>query len=59
MILSFKSNRIEAFVKSTIDNYNIVVNTFFNPLVDISKDIKKEIDALKQSITIYKNILKG
>ncbi len=59
MIRSFTSNRIEAFVKNAKDNYSTVVNTFFNPLVDISKDIKKEIDALKQSIIIYKNTLKG
>jgi hypothetical protein len=59
MILKFKIDRTKAYMQSAISNYDMIVDTFFNPLTSISNEIKKDINSLEQNIVAYKNNLKG
>jgi hypothetical protein len=59
MILKFKKDRTKAYMQSAISNYDMIVDTFFNPLTSISNEIKKDINSLEQNIVAYKNNLKG
>lgn len=58
MILKFKADRTKAYVQSAIDNYELIMETFFNPLKGFSCDVRKDISNLEQSIITYKNTLK-
>ena len=59
VILKFKQNRIEAYIQNAIKNYELILHIFFNPLIEISNEIKRDIKSLEQSLVMYKNNLKN
>ncbi|MEA3522416.1 MAG: dynamin family protein, partial [Campylobacterota bacterium] len=59
MILKFKQNRIDGYIKASKENYDVVGKDFFEPLQKVSKSITNGINELESKIINLKNNLKG
>ena len=58
MVLKYKQDRTQGYIESALENYESIANTFFIPLLNVSTNIKQDIDSLKQHINKYKVTLK-
>lgn len=57
MIVKFKKNRLDAFIKVAEENYESVEKDFFYNLQQISTDIKTHIEKLTHEVVQFKNSL--
>ena len=59
MIVKFKKDRLDGFIKVAKENYESVEKDFFHNLKQISSDIKTHIQKLTQEVEQFKNNLQG
>lgn len=58
MIRKYKENRIDGLTKVAQDNYDMIINTFFQPLENISNEMKSKIESIIKTIENQKENLK-